>query len=164
MTARPQEAFARTPEQLLDELALELPDLGGATGRFVRCVQTGNVVFVAGHGPVEKGRPVFLGRLGDGMTLEEGRRAAVQSVLGVLATLKDALGELSRIRRIVKVLVFVSSTADFTDQHLVANSASELLESVFGLEKGSHARSAVGVASLPYGFSVEIELVAEVDS
>jgi enamine deaminase RidA (YjgF/YER057c/UK114 family) len=148
---------------MLGLLDLHLPERPPSTGLFVRTVRTGDIVFLSGHGPIRQGSPVFLGRVGDELTLDDAREAARQAVLCVLASLKEEVGELSRVNRIVKLLVFVSSTPEFVDQHLVADSASELIHQIFGLEKGSHARSAVGVASLPFGFSVEIEMVAEVD-
>jgi enamine deaminase RidA (YjgF/YER057c/UK114 family) len=162
MTADPNEVLARTPEEVLHDLELQLPEHPGARGRFVRSVRIGDLVFLAGHGPIREGQPVFLGRIGAELTLEDGQKAARQAALCVLSTLKEELGELSIVNRIAKVLVFVSSSPDFTDQHLVADSASELFQQVFGMEKGTHARSAVGVASLPFNFSVEIELVAQV--
>jgi len=122
------------------------------SGLFVPSVQTANLVFVSGHIAKRDGQP-WVGRLGDTMTTAEGQQAA----RAVAEDLLKTLGDLSRIRRIVKALVLVHSAPDFTEQHLVANGASELL-----IEKVSeHARSAFGVAQLPYGVCVEIELVAE---
>jgi enamine deaminase RidA (YjgF/YER057c/UK114 family) len=122
------------------------------SGMFVPSVQTGNLVFVSGHIAKRDGQP-WVGRLGDTMTTAEGQQAA----RAVAEDLLQTLGDLTRIRRIVKVMVLVHSAADFTEQHLVANGASELL-----IEKVSeHARSAFGVAQLPYGVCVEIELIAE---
>jgi len=119
---------------------------------FVPSVQTGNLVFVSGHIAKRNGKP-WVGRLGETMTTAEGQQAA----RAVAEDLLKTLGDLSRVKRIVKVMVLVNSAADFTEQHLVANGASELL-----IEKVSdHARSAFGVAQLPYGVCVEIELVAE---
>jgi enamine deaminase RidA (YjgF/YER057c/UK114 family) len=123
------------------------------SGKFVPSVQTSNLVFVSGHIARRDGQP-WVGRLGETMTTAEGQQAARAVAEDLLAT----LGDLSRIRRIVKVMVLVNSTSDFTEQHLVANGASELL-----IERVSeHARSAFGVAQLPYGVCVEIDLVAEV--
>lgn len=123
------------------------------SGKFVPSVQTGNLVFVSGHIAKRGGEP-WVGRLGQTMTTAEGQQAARAVAEDLLAT----LGDLSRIRRIVKVMVLVNSTPDFTEQHLVANGASELL-----IERVSeHARSAFGVAQLPYGVCVEIDLVAEI--
>ena len=122
------------------------------SGLFVPSVQTGNLVFVSGHIAKRDGEP-WIGRLGETMTTAEGQQAARAVAEDLLTT----LGDLSRIRRIVKLLVLVNSTPGFTEQHLVANGASELL-----VEKVSeHARSAIGVAQLPFGVCVEIELVAE---
>lgn len=123
------------------------------SGKFVPSVQTSNLVFVSGHIAKRNGEP-WVGRLGETMTTAEGQQAARAVAEDLLGT----LGDLSRIRRIVKVMVLVNSTPDFTEQHLVANGASELL-----IERVSeHARSAFGVAQLPYGVCVEIDLVAEI--
>lgn len=123
------------------------------SGKFVPSVQTGNLVFVSGHIARRDGQP-WVGRLGETMTTAEGQQAARAVAEDLLRT----LGDLSRIRRIVKVMVLVNSAPDFTEQHLVANGASEFL-----IERVSeHARSAFGVAQLPYGVCVEIELIAEV--
>lgn len=123
------------------------------SGLFLPSVQTGNLVFVSGHIARRNGQP-WIGRLGETMTLAEGQQAA----RAVAEDLLKTLGDLTRVERIVKVMVLVNSAPDFTDQHLVANGASELL-----IERVSeHARSAIGVAQLPYGVCVEIELVAEV--
>ena len=122
------------------------------SGKFVSFVETGNLVFVSGHIAKRNGEP-WVGRLGETMSTAEGQKAARAVAEDLLRT----LGDLTRIKRIVKVMVLVHSAPDFTEQHLVANGASELL-----IEKVSeHARSAIGVAQLPYGVCVEIELVAE---
>jgi enamine deaminase RidA (YjgF/YER057c/UK114 family) len=125
-------------------------------------VQTGNLLFVAGHGPFADGSPTFIGKLGRELNVEEGRRAAELVLQNVLATLKSALGDLDRVTKVVKLLVFVNSAPEFAEQPAVANGASDLLVEIFGPERGSHARSAVGVAALPFGISVEIEGVFEV--
>ena len=129
------------------------------SGKFVPFVQTGNLVFVSGHIANRDGEP-WRGRLGETMTTEMGQRAAAGIAGDLLDTLQDATGDLERIARIVKLLVLVSSAPDFTEQHLVANGASEVFLERFG-DRGQHARSAVGVAQLPLGVCVEIELVAE---
>ena len=126
---------------------------------FVPFVRTGNLVFVSGHIAKKAGEP-WTGKLGAELTTAEGKQAAQSIAIDLLATLQAALGDLDKIRRIVKLLVLVNSAPAFTEQHLVANGASELFVEIFG-ERGSHARSAFGVAQIPLGSCVEIELIAE---
>jgi enamine deaminase RidA (YjgF/YER057c/UK114 family) len=128
---------------------------------YVPVVQTGNLAFVSGQGPVREGKPVFVGRLGAEISLEQGQEAARLAMLNCLAQLKAHLGSLDRVRRIVKVLGFVAGTDQFDQQPYVINGGSQLLEQVFG-EAGRHARSAIGTNKLPFGIPVEIELIAEV--
>jgi enamine deaminase RidA (YjgF/YER057c/UK114 family) len=128
---------------------------------YVPTVRTGNLIFLAGHTAKRDGKP-WVGQLGAGIATAEGREAARSVAIDLMGTLQGALGDLERVRRIVKLLVLVNSTPTFTEQHLVANGASELLVNVFG-ERGPHARSAFGVAQIPTGSCVEIELIAEVD-
>ena len=141
---------------------LVLPKVNSPVGGYVMAVRSGDLLFVSGHGPFEDGETRHLGRLGDSMTTEEGARAAEVVILNLLATLDQELGDLERIIRFVKLVVFVSSTPEYAEQHLVANGATDLLARVFGDSIGKPARSAVGVASLPLGFSVEIEAVVEI--
>lgn len=130
------------------------------SGQIVKFAQTGNLVFVSGHIANRDGEP-WRGRLGVDVTTEQGQEAAAAVAHDLVATLHDATGDLERVVRIVKLLVLVNSAPDFTDQHLVANGASEVLLERFG-DRGAHARSAFGVAALPLGVCVEIELIAEV--
>ncbi len=127
---------------------------------YVPTVQTGNLLFVAGHIARREGRP-WVGQLGATLTTAEGREAARGIAIDLMGTLQGALGDLERVERIVKLLVLVNSAPTFTEHHLVANGASELLVGVFG-ERGPHARSAFGVAQIPQGACVEIELIAQV--
>lgn len=127
---------------------------------FVPFVQIGRTLYVSGHIARRDGKP-WIGRLGETMTTEEGKQAARAVAIDLLGTLQTAV-ELTRIKRIAKLLVLVNSAATFTEQHLVANGASELLREIFG-EQGRHARSAFGVAQLPFGSCVEIELIAELE-
>jgi enamine deaminase RidA (YjgF/YER057c/UK114 family) len=122
--------------------------------------QTGNLIFISGHISKKNGQ-VWAGQLGKNIQTEEGKAAARAVAIDLMGTLHAAVGDLNKIKRIVKVMSLVNSTADFTEQHLVTNGCSELLGQVFG-EKGAHARSAFGVAQLPLGACVEIELIAEV--
>jgi enamine deaminase RidA (YjgF/YER057c/UK114 family) len=150
-----------TPEERLEQLGVSLPSPAVPVAAYVPCVRTGNLVFVSGQVPVVDGKPTHLGRLGEGVGLQDGRAAARTCAINVIAALKVELGELSRVRRVVKLTGFVASTPDFTDQPKVANGASELFGEVFG-DAGRHARAAVGVAALPLGVPVEVEAIVEV--
>jgi enamine deaminase RidA (YjgF/YER057c/UK114 family) len=145
----------------LEQLKIALPTPGAPVAAFVMAVQTQNLVFVSGHIARREGKP-WAGQLGKDVTTEEGKAAARGIAIDLLATLHGHLGDLNRVRRIVKLLCLVNSVPSFTEQHLVANGCSELLLAVFG-ERGRHARSAFGVAQIPLGACVEIELIAEVD-
>jgi enamine deaminase RidA (YjgF/YER057c/UK114 family) len=150
-----------TPEERLEQLGVTLPAPAAPVAAYVPCVRTGNLVYVSGQVPLVDGKASHPGRLGAEVGLEEGVAAARTCAVNVLAALKAELGELSRVRRVVKVTVFVASEPGFTDQPKVANGASELLGEVFG-EAGRHARAAVGVAALPLGVPVEVDAIAEV--
>lgn len=142
------------------QLNITLPAVSVPAAAYVPFVQTGNLVFLSGHIAKQDGKP-WVGQLGKTMATEEGKAAARAIAIDLLGTLHAAVGDLNRVRRIVKVMSLVNSTADFTEQHLVTNGASELLGQVFGPDKGAHARSAFGVAQIPLGACVEIELIAE---
>jgi len=144
----------------LKELQIDLPAPITPAAAFVMTVRTGNLLFVSGHIAKKDGK-AWSGQLGAEMTTHEGKQAARNAAIDVLATMHNALGDLNKVQRIVKVLSLVNSTARFAEHHLVANGASELLQEVFG-EKGKHARSAIGVAQLPLGACFEMELVAEI--
>ncbi|GAB2939758.1 RidA family protein [Nonomuraea fastidiosa] len=150
-----------TPEQKLEELGYTLPPPVTPVGSYLPTVRTGDLLYTSGQVPILEGKLHQTGKLGADLGVDEGKAAARQCVLNALAALKAELGELSRVRRIVKVVVFVASAPDFVDQPQVANGASDLLAEVFG-EAGRHARSAVGVAALPLDAPVEVELIAEV--
>ena len=152
-----------TPEQRLESLGIVLPDAPPPAASYVPFVQTGQLVMTAGQIPVKDGVPVSTGRLGAELTLEDGQAAARQCAINVLAQLKAAAGELSRVTKLVKITVFVASTPEFHSQHLVANGASDLLGGVLGPDVGAHARSAVGVAVLPLDVGVEVEAIAQLD-
>jgi len=143
----------------LQTLNIALPKLTPPAAAFVPFVHTGNLVFISGHIAKKDGKP-WTGKLGAELTTAEGKQAAQGIAVDLLATLQAAVGDLNKIRRIVKLLVLVNSAPTFTEQHLVANGASELFLDVFG-ERGAHARSAFGVAQIPLGSCVEIELIAE---
>lgn len=146
-----------TPEERLRELGFEIPEPPPPVANFVGLVTVGDLAFVSGHGPYENGEYVFRGKLGRDLDVETGQRSARLVALNMLGTLKAELGELDRIARVVKLLVMVNSDPSFTEQPRVANGASDLLVEAFGPERGKHARSAVGLAVLPFDISVEIE-------
>ena len=143
----------------LTELNITLPPVAIPAAAYVPFVQTGNLVFLSGHIAKKDGKP-WVGQLGRTMQTAEGKEAARAVAIDLLGTLHAAVGDLNKIQRIVKVMSLVNSTADFVEHHLVTNGCSELIGQIFG-EKGAHARSAFGVAQLPMGACVEIELVAE---
>lgn len=150
-----------TPEERLRELGYTLPPPPPPIGTYVGGVRTGNLLFLSGKGPdLPDGRP-WRGKVGAQLTIEEGYQAARDTMLNLLAVVRAELGELSRVRRIVKLLGMVNSTPEFADHPKVINGASDLLVEVFG-ERGRHARSAVGMAALPNGIPVEIEMIVEV--
>ena len=144
----------------LNELGITLPPVATPAAAYVPFVRTGNLVFLSGHIAKKDGKP-WVGQFGKNMTTDEGKAAARAIAIDLMGTLQAAVGDLDKVKRIVKVMSLVNSTADFTEQHLVTNGASELFGQVFG-DKGAHARSAFGVAQIPTGACVEIELIAEV--
>ena len=144
----------------LQDLDITLPELTAPVAAFLPFVRVGNLLFLSGHIAKMDGKP-WVGQLGRDLTTEQGKDAARAVAIDLLGTLHGALGSLEMVQRVVKLLVLVNSSVSFTEQHLVANGASELLVEVFG-EKGKHARAAFGVAQIPFGSCVEIELVAEV--
>ena len=145
----------------LAELGISLPPVAVPAAAYVPFVQTGNLVFLSGHIANKDGQ-AWGGQLGKNTSTEDGKAAARAVAIDLMGTLHAAVGDLNRVKRIVKLMSLVNSTADFTEQHLVTNGASELIGEVFGAEKGAHARSAFGVAQIPLGACVEIELIAEV--
>ena len=146
----------------LAELSITLPPIAIPAAAYVPFVQTGKLVFISGHiAKKEDGSP-WVGKLGQTMTTEEGKAAARSIAIELMGTLHAAVGDLNRVKRIVKLMSLVNSTDAFVEQHLVTNGASELLGQVFG-DKGAHARSAFGVAQIPRGSCVEIELIAELE-
>ncbi|SEB17854.1 RidA family protein [Variovorax sp. YR216] len=146
----------------LKSLGITLPPVAVPAAAYVPFVQTGKLVFLSGHIAKKDGKP-WVGQLGANMTTEEGKQAARAIAIDLLGTLNAAVGNLDKVKRIVKVMSLVNSTGSFTEQHLVTNGASEFFAEVFGSEKGAHARSAFGVAQVPFGACVEIELIAEIE-
>ncbi|MDO9400269.1 MAG: RidA family protein [Polaromonas sp.] len=152
-----------TPHSIYDRLnalGIALPPVAIPAAAYLPYVQTGKLVFLSGHIAKKNGKP-WVGQLGKTMTTEEGKAAARAIAIDLMGTLHAAVGDLGKVTRIVKLMGLVNSTGDFTEQHLVTNGASELFAEVFG-PAGSHARSAFGVAQIPMGACVEIELIAEV--
>lgn len=143
----------------LAELQIQLPPVAVPAAAYVPYVQTGNLLFLSGHIAKKDGKP-WIGQLGRTMQTAEGKEAARSVAIDLLGTLHAAVGDLNKIQRIVKVMSLVNSTPEFVEHHLVTNGCSELIGQIFG-NKGAHARSAFGVAQLPMGACVEIELIAE---
>jgi enamine deaminase RidA (YjgF/YER057c/UK114 family) len=154
----------RNPEQRLRELGYQLPHPPPPVAMYQGAVRIGDFLFLSGHGPLRDGERPYRGKLGRDLGVEDGQASAQIVTLNALATAKAELGSLDRITRFVKLLVFVNSDPEFISQHLVADGASKLIKDVFGPEVGAHARSAVGIATLPFGISVEIEMVLAVTS
>ena len=145
----------------LKNLGIELPAVSAPAAAYVPSVQTGNLIFVSGN-IARKDGAVWVGQLGKNISTEEGKLAARSCAIQLIAALHAATGDLNKIQRIVKVMSLLNSTPDFTEQHLVTNGCSELIGQVFGPQVGAHARSAFGVAQIPLGACVEIELIAQV--
>ena len=150
-------------DKRLRELGIVLPTPSKPVANYVPWVKTGNLVFVSGQGAVRDGKIEYAGKVGDSLSMEDAVTSARLTAINVIAQLRDACGgDLDRVKRIVKLLGFVNCTADFGDQPKVINGASDLMVEVFG-EKGRHARSAVGAPALPFGLSVEVEAIAEIE-
>ena len=152
-----------SPEKRVQELHLTLPPAPKPVAVYKTAVKVGNLLFVSGHGPLKPDKTMILGRVGQNLTLEEGKEAARQTGLAILATLRDTLGSLDKVKRLVKTYGMVNCTDDFLDQPKVINGYSELMKDVFGEDAGVGARSAVGHNSLPGGMAVEIEAIFEVE-
>jgi enamine deaminase RidA (YjgF/YER057c/UK114 family) len=151
-----------TIEEKLRQMGLELPDPPKPVASYVPCVRTGNLLFVSGQVPREKGVLKYSGHLGRERTVEEGQQAARICALNALSAVNQAIGNLDRVRRIVKLTGYVASAPGFTDQPKVVDGASAFLVELFG-ERGQHARAAVGVNELPLGSTVELEMIVEVE-
>ena len=149
-------------EEKLKEIGLELPPAVQPVANYVTAVRTGNLVFLSGQGPLREDGTLITGKIGSDLTQDEGYEAARRVGLGLLASLKTEIGDLDKVRRVVKILGMVNCMPDFIDQPKVINGASDLLVDVFG-DKGKHARSAVGMNALPMNIAVEIEMIVEVE-
>lgn len=150
------------PEARLKELGIELPAAPEPVANYVNGVRTGNLIFLAGKGPKRADGTEIIGKLGANVSIEEGYEGARLTAINQLAVLKEMLGDLRRVKRVVKVLGMVNSDPEFVQQPAVINGFSDLIVEVFG-ERGRHARAAVGMASLPRGQAVEIEMIVEVE-
>jgi enamine deaminase RidA (YjgF/YER057c/UK114 family) len=150
-------------EARLKDKNITLPQPPKPMANYVGAVRTGNLLFLSGHGPMRDGKPLATGKVGRDLGVEQGYQAAREVGLNLLATTRAALGSLDRVKRVVKVLGMVNSAEGFGDQPKVINGFSDLMVEVFGEEIGKHARSAVGMAGLPIGIPVEIEMVLEVE-
>lgn len=145
----------------LAELGCPLPEAPKPVAAYVPAVRSGNLIFTAGQLPFQNGRLPHQGKLGDEISPEQGYEMSKTAVVNALAAVQGLIGDLDKITRVVRIAVYVASTPEFTLQSSVANGASEILEQVFG-DRGHHARSAIGVASLPLNAPVEVELIVEV--
>ena len=146
-------------EDKLKEMGLKLPEIPKPVANYVPAVRTGNLLFLSGHGPQKH---IRTGKAGKDLTLEEGYEAAKNTALCLLSTIKNAIGDLDKVKRVVKLVGFVNCSEGFTDQPKVVNGASDLFVAVFG-DRGKHARAAVGMYQLPGGIPVEIEVIVEVE-
>jgi len=149
-------------DKKLKDLGVELMEPTKPMANYVKAVRTGNLIFLAGHGPTLPDGSNITGKIGKDLTVEQGYNAAKQTAISLLSTLKAEVGDFNKVKRIVKVLGMVNCQSDFTDQPKVINGCSDLLVAIFG-EKGKHARSAVGMNSLPSNIAVEIEIIVEVE-
>ncbi len=149
-------------EAKIKELGLDLSAPPAPVANYVPAVRTGNLVYLSGHGPRKPDGSNITGRLGEDMSIDDGYEAARAVGIGLLASLKAEIGTLDRVTRVVKLLAMVTSAADFGDQPAVANGVSDLMVEVFG-DRGKHARSAVGMAALPGGIPVEVEMIVQVE-
>lgn len=153
---------AQKIDQKLAELGIELPKTSKPIANYVDAVQVGNIVYLSGKGPRKANGKFITGKVGQDITISEAQFAARLTGINLLAALKEEIGNLDKVKRIVKVLGMVNCASDFTDQPKVINGFSDLMVEVFG-EKGKHARSAVGMNSLPFNIAVEIEMIVEIE-
>ena len=153
--------LAQTPEENLKSLKIQLPSASAPVASYVNAVRTGNLIFLAGKGPRKENGEYITGKLGDSLNIQQGYEAARLTGINQLAVLKEMLGDLSKVKRIVKVNGYVNSTSNFYNQPQVINGYSDLMIQVFG-DKGKHARTAIGVNTLPMNIAVEVEMVVEV--
>ncbi|MBM3414682.1 MAG: RidA family protein [Bacteroidetes bacterium] len=153
---------AQNPENNLQALGIELPKPSSPIANYVNYVKTGNLIYFSGSGPNTVAKGYIRGKLGKDLTVEQGKEAARITAINMIASIKNAVGDLNKVKKIVKVFGMVNSSENFTDQPKVINGFSDLMVEVFG-EKGRHARSAVGMIALPMNMAVEIEMIVEVE-
>ena len=153
---------AQSPEENLKNLGITLPKISSPIANYVNYVRTGNLIYFSGTGPSIEDQGFVKGKLGKDLTIDQGKEAARITGINMIANLKNAIGDLCKVKKIVKVFGMVNSTESFTDQPKVINGFSDLMVAVFG-EKGKHARSAVGMIALPLNMAVEIEMIVEVE-
>jgi enamine deaminase RidA (YjgF/YER057c/UK114 family) len=158
----PNTSFAQTPEEILQKNGIVLPKAQKPVANYVNCTRVGNLLYLSGKGPLKPDGTYVTGKLGKDLTIDQGYEAAKLIAIGHLAVLKEELGDLKKVKRIVKVLGMVNCTDNFYDQPKVINGYSDLMVSVFG-DKGKHARSAVGMYALPMNTAVEVEVIVEVE-
>jgi len=149
-------------ENRLKDMGIELPPAVTPVANYVPAVRSGNLVFLSGHGPFDESGSLITGKVGADLTVDQGYQAARRIAIGLLGSLKNVIGDLDKVKQIVKLLGLVNCTPDFGDQPKVINGASDLLVEVF-TEKGKHARSAIGTNALPVNIAVEIEMIVEVE-
>jgi len=149
-------------EARLKEMGIELPPAVTPVANYVPAVKSGHLVFLSGHGPFDEGGSLITGKVGGDLAVEQGYQAARRVAIGLLGSLKTAIGDLDKVKRVVKLLGMVNCGPEFTDQPKVINGASDFLVEVFE-DKGKHARSAVGMNALPMNIAVEIEMIVEVE-
>lgn len=154
--------MAQTIENRLADLGVTLPAAAAPAANYVPYVRSGNLILTAGQLPFKDGKLISTGLVGRDLDIDAAKEAAKYCAINILAQAKAAIGDLEKIKRLVKITVFVASVPDFVEQHLVANGASDFLVAALG-ERGKHARSAVGMASLPFNAPVEIEAIIEVE-
>ncbi|HYJ38260.1 MAG TPA: RidA family protein [Chitinophagaceae bacterium] len=155
-------AIAQKPEENLQNLKIQLPKASAPVASYVNAVKAGNLIFLAGKGPRKENGEYITGKLGEGLSIQQGTEAARLTAINQLAVLKEMLGDLSKIKRIVKVNGYVNSASNFYDQPQVMNGFSDLMIQVFG-EKGRHARTSLGVNTLPMNIAIEVEMIVEVE-
>ena len=153
---------AQSPEEKLMQMGIILPAAPNPAANYVNVVRTGNLLYLAGKGPNGPDGKYITGKLGQDLTIEQGYEAAKSVAVNQIAVLKAELGDLSKVKRIIKVNGMINTTPDFTDHSKVMNGFSDMMVAVFG-EKGKHARSSVGMCSLPFNIAVEVEMIVEIE-
>lgn len=153
---------SNNPELKLEELGITLSTPSSPVANYVNTVLTGNLLYISGKGPLQDNGEYIKGKVGENLTIEEGYNAARVTAINLISTLKASLGDLSRVKRIIRVTGMVNSASDFTEHPSVVNGCSDLLVEVFG-ERGKHTRAAVGMNSLPSNIAVEIDMIVEIE-